>query len=309
MQRSAIGHHSAFTLTELLIVIAIMILLLSVAVPSVSKLLNAGREDAALGTFGAAIATVRPYANTNPWMPTGAAYQGVALIVTPANELRVVQHRLDAPVANPTYHCYQDVPREGYVRLPKGVGLVGIARHTAGAPHLLAPPFALRFDPNGHLRVDGTHGPPTAYSRNAGPGHVFYDGDYDGYWGENGRWPGVGGTHPRDNDYDPRDWDPEFAGKTVGTSAQGKDHNKPVAIFHENEQKYMLPFDAIETVIGVIAFNKQSLYDQFGVEALKARPGPGAENLGNLAPDVRDWLFENGDVMFFNRYSGAVIKP
>jgi len=215
------------------------------------------------------------------------------------------------------YRGYIDEQSEKYVKLPNGVGVVGIARHTAAQPHLLAPPFAIRFDNNGHLRIDGTHAPPAAYARHPnGAGHLFYDGDYNGDWGGGNRWPHTAagtGTHPRDNGYDPAVWDPEIAGKTqYNPDTDGPLNNtNPQGIFHTKAQKFMLPFDAMETVIGVIAFNKTSLYDQFGKDALKAVDNNNADppNHGNLRPDVRQWLLENGKVMFFNRYSGAIIKP
>ena len=320
------GRSRGFTLTELLIVIAILILLLSVAVPAVSRLLNAGREDSAFAALGAAIATARSYTGRNPVLDYGP-FQGTALIVTPANELRIVQHVPDDAVSSqftddPHLNVdrggyrllgYADIGGEGYIRLPKGVGLVGISRHTSAQPHLLAPPFALRFDNNGHLRVDASHGVPSNYARNAaGQGHIFYDGNYDGDWGggPRGEWPEAG-DHPRDDGYNPRFWDPEFAGKTPGDSGDADPHDNPRAIYHRDQQKFMLPFDALETVIGVIAFDKQTLYSQFGPNALQSQDTdntPPAEH-GNLRPEVRQWLFENGKVMFFNRYSGAVIKP
>ena len=98
-------------------------------------------------------------------------------------------------------------------------------------------------------------------------------------------------------DHDPYPYDPEFVGKTTTN-------------YNATHERYTFPVNALETVIGVVAFNKKALYDKFGPEALRGYDDGSeyADIDGNLHADVYNWIMENGTVIFFNRYSGAPIK-
>lgn len=281
-QRHVAAIPKAYTLTELLVVIAVIILLLSIAVPGLSKLMNAGKQDSAIGAFSAAVALTRSYAGRNPVFDGPYGYQGVAIIATPANELRIVEHIEESrgpatggpflAYSAPPYAGYRDIANEPYVTIPTGVGVVGITRNDPNFVRLVAPPFALRFDPNGHLIV-----------RAAGAQGVVYDGNGDMGWDYNDTRP---------NMYDPLAWDPETSGKTATN-------------YNANTQKYLLDFENLETVIGVIAYNKKDLQNAGHNLAADSN----AAYTGGVNKEAAAWILENGRVLFFNRYSGAVIKP
>ena len=137
---------------------------------------------------------------------TGASFNGAAVIFTPAGEMRLVEHDQMAKdgTGNPMSsirHGYIDIANRPYVNLPPGSAVVGIARNSAGAPLLLAPPFAIHFNEYGNLI--------------AGQGSdrsVYYDSDYDGKIAVT--------TSSRKDNYNADGWDPLLTSVTKGSSGR-----------------------------------------------------------------------------------------
>ena len=263
---------NGFTLTELLVVIGVIVLLLTLVVPNLSALM--GSEDVANGIngFSAAVSTARSNAgNTTPFRR--GKYQGTAVVVTGANELRVVRN-IDAfgLGAHAQAKVYEDVPNQNYILVPDGVGVLGIARGTAGVK-LVAPPFALRFNPRGML-----------VARSANISDIdeltHYDGNKDGTFDSNTR---------DSTAYDPHEYDIKHA-------------DYDIAKAFDSTNGHILPFERLENVGGVILYLKEDLWNS-GVTQI------GAEGkIESLTSDPGTWIQENGTVIHFNRYTGSVIR-
>ena len=286
---------SGFTLMELLVVVAIMILLFTIAVPSVRNLLNSGRISEASALMSSASASLRVYADQSPPFPVGS-YQGVALLFTPSNEIRYVQHTYAAKDSSNNFIIqngeggYADLDRE-YLQLPAGVGVVGIsmgAQSSAPYVYMLPPPFAVRFNPNGHLiaRRSATTGTPPTPTY----GTIFYDHDYDFVYSEI--------SLPRSATYDPAPYDPDSPDYNVSNFDQAESPARNA----QDTQKHFLPFDEIETVIGVMIYDKAEFAS--AGHSLKAVAAG-----GRIDDNARQWLLDNGEPLFFNRYNGSRIRP
>lgn len=284
-----------FTLVELLVVVSLLVLLLAIAVPAMSRMMAGARAEASQATIASAVATARTYAGIKPSFPVGD-YQGAAVIFTPANELRIARHRYDATdgsgnllvLNNPPRAGYADVPGEPYINLPASVGVVGITRtgNSGGEIALLTPPFAIRFNPEGVL-VPGQAGsqPPRDQSR-----IVFYDHD------NNGRYQV---SLSRYENYDVDQWDPDIVGRVSTGSTPNWD---------PDAAKYLFDFGRLDAVIGIYVYNKAELRNAgFNLVTDDTLSINGSYDPDN--PGAREWILANGTPVFFNRYSGAAIKP
>ncbi len=295
-----------FTLAELMVVIGIIVLLIAVAVPSVSAIYESGRVEAGVNTVSAAVAAARAYAGRDtmfvedldedtPGIQSGE-YSGVALLFTPMRELRIVQNTELAKTTGGNYletlstalNGYVDINRD-YIRVPKGVGFVGISRGSSptNSLQLMAPPFAVRFNPEGNL-----------IAGQSSHRFVYYNADRDD---DDEIDTGVNRGNPYGSDpYVPGEWDPESPLYSPGSSPRpGK---------AEKDDKYRLPFDEIETVVGLIVFDLNQfrsaghrLYDQMSAS-------DGSNWGGGDDDQAGKWIVENGQPVFFSRYSGAVMK-
>lgn len=283
-----------FSLVELLVVISIMVLLMSVALPAMNRLMAGTKVEGAASSVASAASTARAYAGLKPSTPMGK-YYGAAVVFTPANEMRIARHRYDAVDGNGRLLTlsdrggYADMEDEPYVNLPDGVGVVGIARafgvNTDEPPALLAPPFTIRFDRNGIL----TPGQAGSTRDDAQSRIVFYDHDNDGDYQINSSRP---------NNYDPDEWDPEVVGKTnYNWFADNRNWGDG-----RYEEKYLLPFGRLDSVVGVIVYDKGGLR-RAGHNLVRSSATTGVNE------EARDWIYSNGIPVFFNRYSGAAIKP
>lgn len=282
---------NGFTLTELLIVIVVIVLLFTVAVPQFSKMINDGIEDSAVSVISAATATARVYATRTQSFSAGS-YQGAALLFTPSGEVRIVRHIEEAVDGggnrlvdkSPPLAGYADLPGEDFFSLPEAVGVVGITRGGgigSGALYMMPPPFAIRFNSDG-----------TLISRRTAKGSssnmaMYYDGDISGTWVlSNTR---AAGYNP--NVYDPRS--SSYISSNLHSSG-----------------KIKFGIDGIDTVVAVIAYNRQELADaNVDGDGIPENDLIGIAPAGQVKAQVANWLKANGRVMYFNRYTGTAVTP
>ena len=295
-QQRTPSKRSAFTLMEMMIVIVIIALVAGLVFPMLSKLSRSGRAEAGINTVAVAVKAARGLATrTKAPLPPPydtANYDGVAILFTPAGEMRLVEDDRRAwDAATPSalveassVNAYTDVLDRDYIQLPKGSGVVGIMKNDFTNPRLLPPPFAVRIDKHGRML-----GGSASTARNR---LVFYDSNHDDQY----RITGVADGAHRDNPYgpgayDPQLWDPDS--DVFDPSAN------PETAWDEDRQKWPLPFELIETVVGVIVYSKYD-FDKAG----KTMP----DKVDNFsAGSVGEWLLENGQAVFFSRYTGAMI--
>jgi len=108
----------AFTLTELLVVMGIILITIVVGLPSLKALFTAGRVDSAAESISGTVAAARAFATRDKGFLIGE-YSGVAVIFTPANELRLVENVEDAAKnngdkleeLNPSQSGYENIDR------------------------------------------------------------------------------------------------------------------------------------------------------------------------------------------------------
>ncbi len=284
---------AGFTLAELMIVITVIVLLFTVVMPNVGSMLTRGRMTSAISAISAGVSAARTNASLPPAFRVGT-FQGAAIIVTPQSELRIVRHddsvvdgssnkliEKDPPLAG-----YKDVGGQDYISIPQDAGIVGIVRtgSTATDRQLLAPPFAIRFDRYGHL-----------IARQGADDAVYYDGNSDGKAVTSKTRTAPYGTTP----YNADKWDP-FSGKYTGDGGYDTSTSSPDR--HTTTHKYKQPFEQLETVIGIIIYSKTEFWNA-------GNDLESGGTSGGINTTDRDWILSNGTPMFFNRYSGAIIKP
>lgn len=295
---AATQNRRAFTILELLAVVGILILVLAVIFPVINVMTASTRFAAGMNTIAVGSTAARAYATRDKAdlssLVPGAQYSGVAILFTPSGELRLVENDQLAVNASGTFlessnrNGYVDIPDRDYIHIPKGIGVVGIARNSDDEALFLPPPFAIRFDQHGHL----LHGRPSTSPDRM----VFYDGNYDGKYES---------TDERPNFYDPDKWDPE------------SDEFDP-GHWNDEKDKYELPFEMIDTVVAVMVYSKADFRN-----ALRYRKGPGLD-WGVRAVSHQDEIvrwFQDGRTdaklpgtasdrrpIFFSRYTGAIIR-
>jgi len=291
----------AFTLVELLTVLGIMIIVLAIAVPSMNALFNSGRIEAATNAINVAVASARSYAgvqpaevfDADPNSPADGSFSGVAILFTPANEMRLVKNiayardglgrLLEIPVPNPVRNGYADIEERDYIPLPRSAGVMGIVRDSTGLRYL-PPPFAVSFNEHGNLVNfgDADHSSNQEYQKFL----VYYNGDYNDYFDVD--------EERDDLAYIVAEWDPDSPDYAPGTN-----DNEPG--IDEDENKHRLPFEAVETVVGLYVYDKAPLRDAVDATDLE---GPGFRP----GDPVGDWLENNAQLLMFNQYTGNVIQ-
>ena len=287
---------TAFTLIELLVVMSIIAIMGAITIPAMTYLTKSGKVEAGMNAISVAAASTRAYAgrdlqhkfrdvdNDDANGEQEGTYSGVAMIFTPANEIRIVENVAEAKDgsgnylelnASPSRSGYADLEGRDYISIPSGSGVLGIVRNGPNDDDikLLAPPFAVRFNEHGQLiaRISAADG-----------GLVYYDGNYNGEY--------VISATRNSVQFDPREFDPD--------SPDFEPNN-----WDTNVQKYVLPIEAIETVIAVLVYSKTDLRDA------GFTMGPNSYEIDDFASDTKGrWLLDNGQPIYFNRYSGLVVR-
>jgi len=332
--KSAIG----FSLTELLVVIGVIVILFTVAVPNVRKLTGSGDTAAAVNTFSAAVAAARTRAGLYPAFEHGS-YSGVAIIVDTAGQLRLTTNAerfpseywynanqyvrddkstgptdriLETPVPQPAssprhdVNGYVDIPGRDYTKLPANTGLLGIVRGQDSSNNptlkLLHPPFAVRFNAEGTfisaVGVNVSASTSSTVTAQQARRVVLYDGNYDGLFTITVSNPGSNGSN-RKNSYGTGD-----ENYNVNQwDPESSQFNQVVGfsnVQHSSGRIY-LPFESIESVAGILAYSKADMPDN-----LALTDGGEEEDFGSGT--VGQWLMDNGTIIFINRYTGALNK-
>ena len=272
---------------EMLMTLAIIGILTAITFPTLGLLVSTNRVEAAIDTIQVAVTASRAYAtqqkvdlrDINPLSFGNATYSGTAILFTPAGEMRLVENDQTAldqggySLEQSDKNGYADIRDRDYITLPRGAGIVGIVRAGAGL-QLLPPPFAVRFDAQGRLFV----GDPWSSDP-----YVFYDANFNGRYQQDKTRDNA---FPSSFNYVPAQWDPESSSYIASNDTS----DSPGV--HPDTGRHKLPFEVVETVVGLLVYDKYELEGE----------------LGSIAEDtVFEWLQNNGKALFFNRYSGTII--
>ena len=271
-----------FTIVELMVVVSLIALLIGVSVPLIFKIDELSRDRTGVNSFSVAVTAARAYATrriADSLTPAQAEYSGAAVLVTPMNELRIIEDVQDEVLEGQQKSSYQDISKIDPIAMPRGVGVVGIGRH-GGNFVLLPPPFVIRFNKNGQL-IGESNGAATGDEiRNL----VYYEGS--------------AATRPAG--YKPADIDPNTPEKNYDP-----DFGSIQDVWNSGANKYNLPFGVLEAVVGVITYSKADFEDAGG-----AFPStlPSLGCLDGSCGSISEWMMDNGNVIFFSRNTGNVLR-
>lgn len=273
-----------FTIVELMVVVALIAFFVTASIPLLLQIDELSRDRSGVNTIGVAVTAARAYSTRNvaddgELGPESDGFSGAAIIFTPQGELRIAQDVQHADTENAGQSAFKDILRTEPIVMPRGQGIVGIGRDDTSF-RIIPPPFAVRFNARGHMVSSLDTG-----SRFA----VVYDGD------GNGTFDG-GAVSP---DFNPAPFDPE-----VATDAEIADK------FVVEQSKYKIcDCDKFPTVVGVLVYSKADFEDAGGGFPATA-PAFGCKDgdCGTGKEAVREWMFDNGHLLFFSRYTGALIR-
>ncbi len=302
----------AYTLIELMVVIAIIVISLAIIIPGLNKFMELTMDNTAKNGLNTATTAIRAYATRDVTFAKYGSYNGVAIIVTPSSELRMTEHYQYAlDTSSPAqfledatgFNGFIDIYDREYITTPKDTGFVGILA-PSGTKQYVAPPFAIWFNKDGQLTVTDTGDDQTC---------IFYDGNYDGrinivdnIVGYDRETPFDGSGVYKLGEWDP--WSPDYA--------PGPNNNpgiyKPSNEEDENYGKYKLPFEKLEAVIGVVLYSKRQYREDGGSWVNGYTPSTPSSGCGtdhsSSCGSFNEWLQEHGEVIFFSRYTGAILK-
>ncbi len=293
MVRTSKTTRFGFTIVELMAVVSLIALLIGVSVPLIFKIDELSRDRTGVNSFSVAVTAARAYATrrlADSLDPAQSEYSGAAVVVTPMNELRIVEDIQEGALEAQQKSAYRDIPRIDPIAMPRGVGIVGIGR-SGGTFVLLPPPFAIRFNKFGQMVTEVNPGASAEAVRNI----VYYDG----------------GTTRRSSS--PADTFPNFTYSPSSTTNTALNYDPDIATiekqWNSGALKYNLPFGALETVVGVITYSKADFEDSGGAwpatpPSLGCLDGSCAAGLAG----IHEWMFDNGNVIFFSRNTGNILR-
>lgn len=328
---------AGFSLVEMLVVVAIASIVLALTFPMIGAMQRDSSASNGINTITVAIPSVRRYATAdttfpldivrdNPSVPSSIGdqpglYSGCAAIFTPAGEIRLTRNNAGATSSDffdPPFFLERHGPRVidvqtgnglphqefngftdidvDYLLLPSDTGVAGINRVSGGPtltadpakpPLLLPPPFAVWYNQSGYLVATGWD---LANNRLNEFEFVYYDGNYDGnytvYGGRSFR-----GTVPG---YDPDEFNPN-AGKFIRTN---------YFMSTGGSGKYMLPFEALEAVVGVYVYSQNAFNEAVEDGLIEDWTDTSAQ----ANEDRWYWMKENGEMVMFSRQTGAIMR-
>ena len=247
------NHHGrktsdAFTLVELLVVLALIAIAIGITVPAMDALQRSGRGAAAANSISTATNAAQIYnhrirpgdlgAGGEPDFPRSARYSGTAALFTPSGEIRLVVNDqaasdqnanfIEGPDSDAQGFAYRDISGIDYISMPRSVWVVGV-RYANDQLELLPPPFAVRFNEYGHVATDKPY--------------IYYDSNSDHLSDESHQKGYYDTDSVRPDNYNPDEW--------IRTALAPN----PITGIRP------LPFDRIEVVTGVIAFNTREFYN------------------------------------------------
>lgn len=228
-----------FSIVELIVVIGIAGLLIGISYPIINSLIRGTQVAGGINTIGMSVDVARQWVGPAAWDadvtglgPQPQEYSGTAALITPMGEIRIVRNARNAVDQSGDFleinriNGYEDYAPVDTIFIPDGVGVVGIYRNGSGNAQLLAPPFAIAFDENGHMSFgDST-------------GRIYYDGDGDDVWNV---------SNNQRSGYNSEDW----------TGESGANNDEAIDPESGDERK-ALPFDGIECVPGVIIYEEDA---------------------------------------------------
>ncbi len=275
--------HAAFTVTELILVIAIFAVLLGIGLPVINAIQAYGSEANGVGQVTNAVVAARAYATRPVVFAEHGAYSGAAALFTPSGQIRLVENVPD--LVNGSGNLLEEVGRNGYAdipvaepgQLPHNIRVAGIARNEDGTI-LLSTPIAVRFNEHGML---------IAAQKSSKERVVHYNSDHSLNGSDE---PDVTTGDERFNGYDPGIYDPDSP-KFDQEEARDADGN------------LIFPIEVIEAVIGIHVFDRDALLDAGHNLAASG------ETSNPINQDAADWIEANAiETLLFDRYTGQPIK-
>jgi len=274
MSHTPFRQPTAFTLTEMLVVMGIALILIAIGVPSLGPMIDSSRMAAARQTVSTAMNVTRAYA-VEPHPDLGAAggipgatYSGTAALFTPQGKVRLLENDQTARASRNLMlesngaNGYRDIEDVDQMDLPDQAGTLGM-RYEGGDPELLKPPFAVTFNEHGQ-RVSRASG----FAGNT-QGLIYYDDADD----DNGEYQ-IGETR-----------DSPSPGFNLGQRWDPRE--LPV---RDQRGRAEMPFEAIESVTAIVVVDRERAGGRY------------------LEPnDNLEWLLNNSRVMFVSPNTGMTI--
>lgn len=279
LHRITSQRRSGFSLTEILIVIALIVLILAMALPAFNFITGSRSTEAATNLIGAMLARARTEA-------VGVQeYRGIMFYVDPATDRQMLTlvKESPSPTAMPaTIDLYLDASDSDHIPLPKGVGVQVI--RTNGV-----------VNASGQRQNDGYAGfnfinLAASEKTTTMVGGVIL---FDGY----GRLATV-----------------RYAFRMVEI---GSSPAKATAMTNLIAPTFSLASDSPQvgySSLGFALFDEAAIKDYMGKSAFDYRidpaydqrpylpPGPGTET------DEENWIDNNADLTMINRYNGTLVK-
>ena len=126
---------AGFTIIEMMVVVAIVVILLAVGFPTMWKLERESRVAQGVNALAVSSSATRAFATRDKANLTSvplASYSGTALIVAPNWQIRIVENNQAAKnggnfLESMPFNGYRDIPGRDYVDIPFGVGMILLA--------------------------------------------------------------------------------------------------------------------------------------------------------------------------------------
>lgn len=287
---SFIIHRSAFTVTELLIVIGIIVLALALAMPAFNFLTGSKSTEAAYNAIGAFLARARNEAIGNQQT------RGVFFYMDPATDriVMTIVQQVDSP-ANPLADVYLDLTADrDTMMLPKGVGIQFVDdRGTPGS--------AQEND-----RYIGFN------RRNANTGAIDIPQDRPEYGGVI-LFNSLGMLITRTYAFKTHPGTGTSNYTNMGTLLYPVQPTDPYSSLYNDVvpvHPAMYPAKVLKSQLGFVLFESDAFTSRFGPDAWNDQQiiNPAANYIGSTEQAEEAWLDENAMPVLMNRYTGMLVK-